>query len=310
MARISQICDILAKTEYFDISFSRVSKGVNPIRTYIDMAQSDSHESPSAPSPTSQAPIEPSEQDQPAAIPDGVLEYISGTFFLGEVDVRLDNKYYEGGAGIGPTWILTNHVPYDIEYILWLPDNPSDVYGMERLIALIKLLKRDSLPIPQILGFDFTKDNAICKEFLLLRGPEGERLDRIFSNLRTNEKVRVVTLIAKIISQIETKTFSQVGLLSGNHAESRYDMYRQRLLNHMVNPTVDPLLLEGTNIDTGVTRNSKFLYELIIARLQGFGKRYDSLETLRKWTMILHSYTALSEEEETFDRKVEVPSLR
>lgn len=92
-------------------------------------------------------------------------------------------------------------------------------------VTVLRLLDRETLiPVPKVLAYDSSSDNAIESSYIVQTCCPGEPLSEIFHELPINEKLEITKLVADLIVRIERVIFPVSGrLISAGDLPDRCD---------------------------------------------------------------------------------------
>lgn len=125
---------------------------------------------------------------------------------------RVTKLFFDTGNGPCrfPECVLRNprEVPTD--------DDPADAKKKEikDQVTVLRLLDREKLmPVPTVLAYDSSSDNAIESPYVFQTCCPGERLSEIYYELPIDEKLEITKLVADLIIRIERVIFPVSGRL-------------------------------------------------------------------------------------------------
>ncbi|TDL14764.1 hypothetical protein BD410DRAFT_796960 [Rickenella mellea] len=117
---------------------------------------------------------------------------------------RLQGGSYNRVVGI----TLTSTCPeiqnksQDEELILRVPRDVDDVNVACRARVLIQLRKAGTVPVPEVLFYDATRNNALDSPYIIMRRIEGEGLDSALKKMNHQERLGVAREMAKLLAQM------------------------------------------------------------------------------------------------------------
>ncbi|TDL13148.1 hypothetical protein BD410DRAFT_680062, partial [Rickenella mellea] len=84
------------------------------------------------------------------------------------------------------------------ELILRVPRDVDDVNVACRVRVLIQLRNAGTVPVPEVLFYDATRNNALDSPYIIMRRIEGEGLDSALKKMNHQERLGVAREMAKL----------------------------------------------------------------------------------------------------------------
>ena len=120
------------------------------------------------------------------------------------------------------TYSITAIGPPRKEYILRIPSNARYFDAVnEKLMTEEKLLRflKDKLPVPEVVGIDYSGSNALWASFMIQSRIPGVPLNTVYGNMSLKEKRNIAIQVADLITKIEGIQFPDAGELDTDNPD-------------------------------------------------------------------------------------------
>ncbi len=148
------------------------------------------------------------------------VQLLCHSILLGEATVR-----YMPGGSYNRISKLTFTSGANLECVLRTPRfvNKKSAENIKHQVAIAQHLA-SFLPVPNVLAYDFTVDNAIGSPYLIQNLVHGRPLELLYNNLAAEERLQVASLVADIMVRMERVVFPYAGrLVSAPYTPDRCD---------------------------------------------------------------------------------------
>ena len=125
---------------------------------------------------------------------------------------RIAGGYYNRVVG----GILRHNSTDSMPVILRIPR--GDYLRPADEVAVMRYLKEmTNIPVPKVLYFDPTSDNAISRPYMVLTRLRGSCLDDVYSEMSFEKKKRVVCEVARVLGKFSNVSFETIGTLRAGY---------------------------------------------------------------------------------------------
>ena len=139
--------------------------------------------------------------DAVASVARSILNPTGGTLTVDFFAQGGFNKVYSVECG-GKCYMMRVSLPVD-------PFHKT----LSEVTTIRYLQEKTSIPVPKIITFDASRDNAIGFEWILMERVTGKSVDKIWHTFSWEAKVELVRKVAEYIAQLSTVSFPSIGSL-------------------------------------------------------------------------------------------------